>query len=82
MPRLDNPLRKGPSVKGQPTAAFLYHNTTGVVSDIETIATKVILLRAEQIVDAAPVPDLITKYSSVQGLEKVYFVVFGDEGEK
>ncbi len=29
-----------------------------VVSDVETVATKVILLRAGKIVDAAPVPEL------------------------
>ena len=36
---------------------------THVVSDVETVATKVILLRAGKIVDAAPVPELIEKYA-------------------
>ena len=45
---------------------------THVVSDVETVATKVILLRAGKIVDAAPVPELIEKYAPDQGLEDVY----------
>ena len=40
---------------------------THVVSDVETVATEVILLRAGQIVDAAPVPDLIAKYAPRPG---------------
>ena len=44
---------------------------THVVSDVETVATKVILLRAGKIVDAAPVPELIKKYAPGQGLEDV-----------
>ena len=51
---------------------------THVVSDVETVATKVILLRAGQIVDAAPVPELIEKYAPGQGLEDVYLHVFGE----
>lgn len=51
---------------------------THVVSDVETVATDVILLRAGQIVDAAPVPDLIAKYAPGQGLEDVYLAVFGE----
>lgn len=51
---------------------------THVVSDVETVATEVILLRAGQIVDAAPVPDLIDKYAPGQGLEDVYLAVFGE----
>lgn len=51
---------------------------THVVSDVETVATKVILLRAGRIVDAAPVPDLIEKYAPGQGLEDVYLHVFGE----
>ena len=53
---------------------------THVVSDVETVATKVILLRAGKIVDAAPVPELIAKYAPDQGLEDVYLNVF-DEGD-
>ena len=51
---------------------------THVVSDVETVATEVILLRAGKIVDAAPVPDLIDKYAPGQGLEDVYLSVFGE----
>ena len=51
---------------------------THVVSDVETVATEVILLRAGQIVDAAPVPALIEKYAPGQGLEDVYLAVFGE----
>ena len=51
---------------------------THVVSDVETVATEVILLRAGKIVDAAPVPDLIAKHAPGQGLEDVYLAVFGE----
>ena len=51
---------------------------THVVSDVETVATKVTLLRAGKIVDAAPVPELIEKYAPGQGLEDVYLNVFGE----
>lgn len=51
---------------------------THVVSDVETVATEVILLRAGKIVDVAPVPDLIAKYAPGQGLEDVYLAVFGE----
>ena len=51
---------------------------THVVSDVETVATEVILLCAGKIVDAAPVPDLIDKYAPGQGLEDVYLAVFGE----
>ena len=50
---------------------------THVVSDVESVAAKVILLRAGQIVDAAPVPELIEKYAPGRGLEDVYLHVFG-----
>ena len=51
---------------------------THVVSDVESVAAKVILLRAGQIVDAAPVPELIEKYAPGRGLEDVYLHVFGE----
>lgn len=51
---------------------------THVVSDVETVAREVILLRAGKIVDAAPVPELIEKYAPGQGLEEVYLAVFGE----
>ena len=42
---------------------------THVVSDVESVATKVILLRAGKIVDAAPVPDLIAARRRGRGLQ-------------
>lgn len=51
---------------------------THVVSDVESVATKVILLRAGKIVDAAPVPDLIAAHAPGGGLEDVYLNVFGE----
>ena len=51
---------------------------THVVSDVESVASQVILLRAGQIVDAAPVPDLIAQYAPGKGLEDVYLAVFGE----
>ena len=51
---------------------------THVVSDVESVASQVILLRAGQIVDAAPVPDLIAQYAPGRGLEDVYLAVFGE----
>ena len=51
---------------------------THVVSDVESVATKVILLRAGKIVDAAPVPELIETYAPGSGLEDVYLNVFGE----
>ena len=51
---------------------------THVVSDVESVAAKIILLRAGQVVDAAPVPQLIEKYAPGQGLEDVYLNVFGE----
>lgn len=51
---------------------------THVVSDVETVSSEVILLRAGKIVDAAPVSELIEKYAPGQGLEEVYLAVFGE----
>lgn len=51
---------------------------THVVSDVESVASKVILLRAGQIVDAAPVPELVEQYAPGGGLEDVYLSVFGE----
>ena len=55
-----------------------FSSLTFNASDVETVATKVILLRAGKIVDAAPVPELIEKYAPGQGLEDVYLNVFGE----
>ena len=51
---------------------------THVVSDVESVAHKVILLRAGRVVDAAPVPELVERYAPGGGLEDVYLSVFGE----
>lgn len=51
---------------------------THVVSDVESVATKVILFRAGRVVDVAPVPELVEKYAPGHGLEDVYLTVFGE----
>ncbi len=52
---------------------------THVVSDIESVADGVILLRAGRVVDAAPVSELVERYAPGRGLEEVYLSVFGEE---
>lgn len=52
---------------------------THVVSDVESVASQVVLLRAGQIVDAAPVEQLVERYAPSGGLEDVYLSVFGEE---
>ena len=52
---------------------------THVVSDVESVAAQVILLRDGQVVDAAPVPRLVERYAPGKGLEEVYLTVFGEE---
>ena len=51
---------------------------THVVSDVESVATKVILLREGKVVDAAPVHELVEHYAPGKGLEDVYLAVFGE----
>lgn len=51
---------------------------THVVSDVETLASQVILLRQGKIVDAAPVDRLVERYAPGKGLEEVYLSVFGE----
>lgn len=55
---------------------------THVVSDVETVANQVILLRSGQVVDIAPVPTLIERYAPGKGLEDVYLRIFGEEDGK
>ncbi len=55
---------------------------THVVSDMETVANQVILLRSGQVVDIAPVPTLIERYAPGKGLEEVYLHIFGEEDGK
>ena len=52
---------------------------THVVSDVESVAAQVILLRDGQVVDMALVPRLIERYAPGKGLEDVYLAVFGEE---
>ena len=52
---------------------------THVVSDVESVAAQVILLRDGQVVNMAPVPELIEHYAPGKGLEDVYLAVFGEE---
>ena len=53
---------------------------THVVSDVESVATQVVLLRDGQVVNMAPVPRLIERYAPAgKGLEDVYLAVFGEE---
>ncbi len=52
--------------------------STHVVSDIESIAKEIILIRAGRILDRAPVADLYRRYR-VSGLEEVYMQLFGEE---
>ena len=53
--------------------------STHVVSDIESIAKEIILLREGKIVDHDTVPSLCRKHGDVQNLEQVYLQVFGEE---
>lgn len=52
---------------------------THVVSDVESVAAQVILLRDGQVVDADSVPKLVERYAPGKGLEDVYLAVFGEE---
>lgn len=54
--------------------------STHVVSDIESIANEIILLREGKIVDHDTVPGLCKKHGDVKNLEQVYLQVFGEEG--
>ena len=55
--------------------------STHVVSDIESIAKEIILLREGKIVDHDTVPSLCKKHGDVKNLEQVYLQVFEKEGE-
>ena len=52
---------------------------THVVSDVETVADKIILLKEGKIVDVDTPERLIEKYAKGKGLEEVYLNIFGDE---
>lgn len=51
---------------------------THVVSDVETVATEILLLRNGQLVDQAPVKNLIDTYAPGSNLEGVYLSIFGE----
>ena len=53
--------------------------STHVVSDIETIADEIILLREGKAVDRDTVKRLCEKHGGAEGLEQVYMRVFGEE---
>lgn len=53
---------------------------THVVSDVETVADQILLLRAGRLVDMAPPAALVAKYAPGQGLEDVYLHIFGEDG--
>ncbi len=53
---------------------------THVVSDVETVADEILLLKDGHLVDKAPVDVLIEKYAPGENLEQVYLNIFGEEG--
>ncbi len=53
---------------------------THVVSDVETVADDIILLKDGNIVDMDTVPNLIDRYAPGEDLEKVYLNIFDEEG--
>lgn len=53
--------------------------STHVVSDIESVAKEVILLKAGNIIDRNTVEKLCDKYNSAKGLEEVYMQIFRGE---
>ena len=52
------------------------------MSDVETVATEILLLKNGKLVDKAPVERLIETYAPGQNLEAVYLAVFGEEDGK
>ena len=53
---------------------------THVVSDVETVADEILLLKEGQLIDKAPVDVLIETYAPGGNLEQVYLNIFGEEG--
>ena len=56
--------------------------STHVVSDIESAAGEIILLREGSIVDQGTVPDLCRKWNKAENLEQVYLQVFKKKNTK
>ena len=52
--------------------------STHVVSDIQSVADEIILLKKGNAVDHGPVRRLCEKYGRAEGLEQVYLQVFGE----
>lgn len=52
---------------------------THVVSDVESVAAQIFLLRKGKLVDSASPTQLIQKYAPGQDLESVYLHIFGEE---
>lgn len=55
---------------------------THVVSDVESVATEILLLKSGLLVAQAPVHALVEQYAPQQNLEAVYLAVFGEEDGK
>ena len=55
---------------------------THVVSDVESVATEILLLKDGKLVKQAPVSTLVETYAPGQNLEAVYLAVFGEEDGK
>ena len=55
---------------------------THVVSDVETVATEILLLKNGRLVDQAPVNKLIAAHAPGKNLEAVYLSAFGEEDGK
>lgn len=53
--------------------------STHVVSDIESIATEILLLKSGSIVDHGSVQSLCKRYGNTADLEEVYLHIFGEE---
>ena len=53
---------------------------THVVSDVETVAKEILLLKDGRLVAQAPVAALVEQYAPGKSLEDVYLHVFGEEG--
>lgn len=54
---------------------------THVVSDVESVADEILLLKDGKLLDKAPPQDLIAKYAQNGTLEDVYLVIFGHDDD-
>ena len=51
-----------------------------MVSDVESVANEILLLKEGKLVAQAPVPELVARYAPGGSLEDVYLAVFGEGG--